>query len=69
MTDDPNSERYQWILLTQLTIKFSFDQYNLFYCWWFYNYLHTKLGNLLMIGSKKQMKIWACAKKSAKVNE
>jgi len=30
--------------------------YSSIYCWWFYIYLHAKLGNLLMIGSKNKWK-------------
>ena len=58
MTDEQTSQK--------ILVKFSFDRYDIFgTVKWFYGYLHAKLGNLLSIGSYKQLKNWACAKKRA----
>lgn len=41
----------EWSKFSELTIEFSVDSYDLFYSWWFYDYLNAKLGNLFTIGS------------------
>ena len=59
---------FQQILPTLSNVEFSVDPYNLFYGWWFYGYLHAKLGNLLTI-FHKQWKTWACARKRAQASQ
>ena len=58
--------RFQQILPTLSTVEFSVDPYHLFWGWWFYGYLHAKLGNLACSRLvHKQWKTWACARERA----
>lgn len=56
--------RFQWILPTLSTVKFSSDPHHLFYGWWFYGYLH--IGNSVIC---LRMKNWACAKNRVQANK
>ena len=47
MTDGQNSQKISVDITDAVAVESSFNQYNMLYGWWFYGYLHAKLGNVL----------------------